>query len=734
MRTARLLIPAVMLAFLPSSPVSPPPAGLADPPTRVGRLSYAAGAVSLRPGGEDDWADATLNYPLSTGDHLWTDDDGRAEVTLGSTAIRLARYTAFGFLTLDDDAVQVRLSQGSLQVRLRNLEEDDSFEIDTPNGAISLLRPGTYVVDVDPTGDTTILTVRRGQAEVTAAGSAFSVRSDQAATLVGTDWPTYDVHDPLGPDAWENWCASRDRRADDARSTSYVSREMPGYEDLDAYGTWRVTPTYGPVWVPRHAVAGWAPYRYGHWSWVDPWGWTWIDDAPWGFAPFHYGRWVYWNRAWSWVPGRMATVRPVYAPALVVFVGGARTGSSLFIRLGGGGGGIGWFPLAPGEVYMPAYHVSDSYVRRVNVTNVNITNINITNVDMTRVRYRNRDVSGRVTGVGRETFVGGRPVDRNVVVVTRQRLTSAPVVGATAPVAPTRESIFSRLRPGTVRQPPEEIGRRTVVVRNTPAPPPLPFDVREKALRDHPGRPLDDATLGALRARTPTRRADPVRPATPAPPDAGAPEPSRRLRPVRPGLPEPQPAAPAEQHRGRGRGEPPQQPGPPSDGRDRPGERRGQEQDRRGPPMDRAAPPPVQPAPPQAPPAQPPAAPPPEERERPGERRGQPQERRGPPTERPAPPTPEPSASPAPAPAQPPAQPTERPGRPPVERPAPVQPPAAQPPAAQPTPAPTERPAPTPPAAEKAKPERGRRRPEPKAKRDSTERDSAEKKPPGEAL
>ena len=729
MRIARLLTPALVLPILPPSP---PRAGLVDPPTRVGRLSYAAGAVSLRPGGEDDWADATLNYPLSTGDHLWTDDDGRAEVTLGSTAIRLARYTAFGFLTLDDDAVQVRLSQGSLQVRLRNLEEDDSFEIDTPNGAISLLRPGTYVVDVDPTGDTTIVTVRRGQAEVTAAGSAFAVRSDQAATLVGTDWPTYDVHDPLGPDEWENWCASRDRRADDARSTSYVSREMPGYEDLDDYGTWRVTPAYGPVWVPRQAIAGWAPYRYGHWSWVDPWGWTWIDDAPWGFAPFHYGRWVYWNRAWSWVPGRMATVRPVYAPALVVFVGGARTGSSLFIRLGGGGGGIGWFPLAPGEVYMPAYHVSDSYVRRVNVTNVNITNINITNVDMTRVRYRNRDVSGGVTVVGRETFVGGRPVDRNVVVVTRQRLTSAPVVGATAPVAPTRESIFSRLRPGTVRQPPEDIGRRTVVVRNTPAPPPLPFDVREKALRDHPGRPLDDATLGALRARTPTRPADPVRPATPAPPDAGAPEPSRRLRPVRPGLPEPQPAAPAEQHRGRGRGEPPQQPGPPSDGRDRPGERRGQEQDRRGPPMDRAAPPPVQPGPPQTPPAQPPAAPP-EERQRPSERRGQPQERRGPPTERPAPPTPEPSASPPPAPAQPPAaQPTERPGRPPVERPAPVQPPAAQPPAAQPTPAPTERPAPAP--AEKARPEGGRRRPEPKAKRDSTERDSAEKKPPGEAL
>src|SRR6266704_3022581 len=309
MRIARLLTPALVLAFLPTAGFTS--ASTADPPTRVGRLSFLRGAVSFRPAGGDDWADASLNYPLTTGDHIWSDDDGRAEVSLGSTAIRLARYTAVGFLDLDDHTSQLRLSPGSVQVRLRNLEEDDSFEIDTPNGAISLLRPGSYVVDVDSTGDTTIVTVRRGEAEVTAAGSSFSVRSDQAATLVGTDWPTYDVHDPLAPDEWEDWCASRDRRADNARSASYVSRDMPGYEDLDDYGDWRVTPTYGAVWVPRGVVGGWAPYRYGHWAWVEPWGWTWIDDAPRGFAPFHYGRWVYWQGGWGWVPGRAVAWRPV---------------------------------------------------------------------------------------------------------------------------------------------------------------------------------------------------------------------------------------------------------------------------------------------------------------------------------------------------------------------------------------------------------------------------------------
>src|SRR5207247_5981314 len=100
-------------------------------PPRVGPLSCLRGAVSFRPAGGDDWADASLNYPLTTGDHLWSDDDGRSEVSLGSTAIRLARYTAVGFLELDDHTSQLRLSQGSVQVRLRNLEDDDSFEIDT---------------------------------------------------------------------------------------------------------------------------------------------------------------------------------------------------------------------------------------------------------------------------------------------------------------------------------------------------------------------------------------------------------------------------------------------------------------------------------------------------------------------------------------------------------------------------------------------------------------------------
>src|SRR4029077_7056090 len=169
MRAIRSLGSLLLLAVLPAFQGGDRPDR--DPPSRVGRLSYLSGSVSFRPGDVDDWTDATINYPLHNGDHLWTDTDARAEITVGSSAFRLAPQSAFGFLALDDRAVQVRLAQGSLNVRVRDLRETESLEIDTPSGAVSLLRPGVYRVDVDSTGDTTSVTVRRGEAEVTASGS-----------------------------------------------------------------------------------------------------------------------------------------------------------------------------------------------------------------------------------------------------------------------------------------------------------------------------------------------------------------------------------------------------------------------------------------------------------------------------------------------------------------------------------------------------------------------------------
>jgi hypothetical protein len=266
-----------------------------------------------------------------------------------------------------------------------------------------------------------------------------------------------------------------------------------------------------------------------------------------GFAPFHYGRWAFADGVWLWVPGRVVE-RPVYAPALVAFVGGPRFNLSVSI---GGGGGVAWFPLGPGEVYRPAYHVSDVYVRNVNVTHVNVTNINVTNVNVTNVRYVNQNVQGAVTAVPQQAFVSARPVGQVATVVSAREAAQAQVVGTTAALPPRPESIVRR--PATqsaVSRPPAQIVERPVAVRTAPPPPPVSFRAQQQALQANPGQPLDANTLGNLRGTagaTPNApRYRPVNPGnvTSAPPPVAPPRNDRppiapQVQPVNPPPPRP---------------------------------------------------------------------------------------------------------------------------------------------------------------------------------------------------
>jgi hypothetical protein len=471
-----------------------------DPSARVLRASYLQGEVSFRPGTVDDWTSATLNYPLSSGDHLWTDVDARAELHIGSNAIRLAPETAFEILDLDDNHLQIRLTQGSALIRLRTLDSDDNVEIDTPTGAVTLMRDGTYRIDVSSDGATSTITTRNGDAEVSANGNTVPVHPNQTV-LFTVDGASPDVRNAAPMDEYDQWADSRDRTEDQSVSAQYVSRDMTGYEDLDRNGTWSNDADYGHVWVPAHVAVDWAPYRYGRWAWVEPYGWTWIDDAPWGFAPFHYGRWAYVRERWVWAPG-VERSRPVYAPALVVFVGGSNFSGGHY----GDRGGVAWFPLAPNEVYRPAYHTSDSYVQRVNVTNVNVTNINITNVNVTNIQYRNQRVQGATTAVGQDQFAGSRRIGKGALVVPVEEARAAHVVGDGAPVTPTQQSVLIRQQNTTtvVSRPPVAAQNRQVVWKNTPPPRPATFASHASQLQataDKPVAPLPiSQTRGAPRS------------------------------------------------------------------------------------------------------------------------------------------------------------------------------------------------------------------------------------------
>ena len=445
-----------------------------DPPDRVGRLNYSQGAVSFRPAGEDDWVTAVPNRPLVTGDDLWADENSRAEVHIGSAAIRLGEKTGITFLTLDDNTTQIRLAQGSLIVRVRHVDDDDTYEIDTPNIAFTLLQPGQYRVDVSQDGSQTVVSAWHGRGHVTGGGFSYNVVAGQSATFTGNqDHLDYDLGQIPNRDDFDEWAFDRDDREDRADSANYVSREMTGYEDLDEYGDWSYVEGYGPCWRPRAVVMGWAPYRYGHWAYVGPWGWTWVEDEPWGFAPFHYGRWAFVSNGWFWVPGPVV-VRPVWAPALVGFVGG---GPGFHFAAGVG---VGWFPLAPGEVYVPGYHVSRTYVNNINITNTTVNVTKVTNVYNTvivnknttinNITYVNQRVTNGVTVVSHDAFVNSRPAAQNMMRVEPREIASAPVTRVVA-AEPVRASVLGSGRPVANRPPVAVVSRPVVAVRTPPAPP-----------------------------------------------------------------------------------------------------------------------------------------------------------------------------------------------------------------------------------------------------------------------
>jgi hypothetical protein len=493
-----------------------------DPPSRVARLGYMEGSVSFQPAGETDWVQAVPNRPMTTGDKLWADKDSRAELQLGSAVIRLNANTGFSFLNLDDNTIQIQLTSGSLNLRVRRLDDNDDIEVDTPNLAFSVSEPGSYRVEASEDGTYSVVSIREGGGQSTGNGQTYTLHAGQRGTFSGTDSLNADVIDIGGPDQFDNWAYNRDHRYDQSRSAQYLSHDVVGYEDLDDNGDWRDDSSYGHVWFPSHVDAEWAPYHEGHWDWIEPWGYTWVDDSSWGYAPFHYGRWVTVGGRWGWVAGPVA-VRAVYAPALVVFVGGG---------VGAGfGGNVGWFPLGPREVFVPSYHVSREYVNRVNISNTTVTNVQVTNIynttivnrstTITNVTYANRNVRGAVTVVPQRAFAGAQPVARAAVSVNAQQIASASVSARVA-VAPTRESVLGAkaATANHVSAPPAAVMNRQVIAKKTPPPAPVPFAKQQQALAAHPGQPLARSEVrnlrptGAAAAQPMVKQAPPGKPAT----------------------------------------------------------------------------------------------------------------------------------------------------------------------------------------------------------------------------
>jgi hypothetical protein len=539
-------------------------AAMADPPSQVARISVIQGNVSVEPASVDQFSAAEENYPLTTGDRIYADVGASAELETGELAVRLGPQADLTVTAMTDTLSQLGLAGGSVHLRSYSLDPNATVELDTPNIAVTVLQPGDVRVDVDPQSDATVVWLLSGQVQIDGNGFEQVLSPGQRVRLSGSDTIGAQWLNPAGEDGLDAFSGTRDADYENglASAGKYMNGDTIGAADLSANGSWESDSDDGPVWYPSGVAVGWQPYSCGRWAWVAPWGWTWVECESWGFAPFHYGRWVHRGPRWGWIPGP-PSVRPYYSPALVVFVGG-------------GAGVTAWFPLGPREPYVPWYHASPLYLNRVNVSNIyarnavqvrNVYNQRVTNVYNTTTVvnhvYVNRQIA--TVAVSQTNFAAGRRVAGAEVHLAPEALAGAPVlphplvtpqrsmiVATPARAVPVRSSrpvmasrVDTAVRPSVIQTP--SPARAVERLDTTPAPveraepranpeprvnpepreqpvetpataapprvlfnkavPPEPrpsFDVQQKAIdATDPGRPLSPQQLNNLRQNQP---------------------------------------------------------------------------------------------------------------------------------------------------------------------------------------------------------------------------------------
>lgn len=289
---------------------------------RVARISAIEGNVQIKRLGENEWEAASLNFPIVEGDEIAVSNNAKLEIQFDDqNFLRVSEGSLVKITTLRDDGISVSLSEGTLSLRVYEFDKEKTFfEIDAPHTMISVQTAGIFRIDAKSTDQVKITAFEDGQVRVYSESSAFLIRGGRSATIFLTDdrlgeWETGDL--ASFSDSWDTWVAERDVAIGQLRANALASnnsnvnapdygQDIYGAADLNDYGSWGDSDDYGRVWRPNPASISvydnWSPYRYGRWTWLSPFGWTWVGAEPWGWSTYHYGRWINDGRGWCWAP------------------------------------------------------------------------------------------------------------------------------------------------------------------------------------------------------------------------------------------------------------------------------------------------------------------------------------------------------------------------------------------------------------------------------------------------
>lgn len=319
-------------ALDPSAPAIVEPV---DETAPFGRVLYQEGSVQARRGSAAPLP-LEVNYPLFAGDVIETDGGQRIEIQLpDGSRVRIDRLSS---VTVDDFAAGrggtsvLAVSDGHVQVVLRDAHGGEGFRIDTPAASVYPLDASSFRVDVER-DDVVRVSVESGRVEVAGDGGSVVLVSGERTSVVPSAAPRDPWRYAAGSrDGFDAWCLDRGETLQiwAERGEEYEALPegvQPYYEELSEAGDWIYAEDYG--WGFRPEVSpDWQPFADGVWHEAPSGSPVWVGAEPWGWATWRFGSWNFdvGLGGWFWVPGSTWTAANVWWFYGPTFVGWVPTG------------------------------------------------------------------------------------------------------------------------------------------------------------------------------------------------------------------------------------------------------------------------------------------------------------------------------------------------------------------------------------------------------------------------